>query len=113
MTVDETIADLRARIRHHEERYYVLSDPEISDAEFDALLKQLEALEVEHPELITLDSPTQRVSGRPIEGFETVSHAVTMLRLYNAYNDEEAREFDARLKRALGITHDLPYVAEL
>jgi DNA ligase (NAD+) len=113
MTVDETLADLRARIRHHEERYYVLSDPEISDAEFDALLKQLEALEAEHPELITPDSPTQRVSGRPIEGFETVRHATPMLSLDNAYNEEEAREFDARLKRALGITHDLPYVAEL
>src|SRR5689334_7700390 len=113
MTVAETLADLRARIRHHEERYYVLSDPEISDAEFDALLKELEALEAEHPDLITPDSPTQRVSGRPIEGFETVRHAVPMLSLDNAYNEEEAREFDARLKRALGVAHDLPYVAEL
>jgi DNA ligase (NAD+) len=113
MTVAETIADLRARIRHHEERYYVLSDPEISDAEFDALLKELEALEAQHPDLITSDSPTQRVSGRPIEGFETVRHATQMLSLDNAYNEEEAREFDARLKRALGVTHDLSYVAEL
>jgi DNA ligase (NAD+) len=113
MNVAEAIADLRARIRHHEERYYVLSDPEISDAEFDALLKELEALEAEHPELITPDSPTQRVSGRPVEGFDTVRHATPMLSLDNAYNEEEAREFDARLKRALGVTHDLPYVAEL
>src|SRR5262245_53668014 len=113
MTPAETIADLRARIRHHEERYYVLADPEISDAEFDSLLKDLQSLEAAHPELITPDSPTQRVSGRPVEGFETVRHAVPMLSLDNAYNEEEAREFDARLKRALGITHDLPYVAEL
>jgi DNA ligase (NAD+) len=113
MTVAETIADLRARIRHHEERYYVLSDPEISDAEFDALLKELKELEAQHPDLITPDSPTQRVSGRPIEGFETVRHATPMLSLDNAYNEEEAREFDARLKRALGITHDLSYIAEL
>jgi DNA ligase (NAD+) len=113
MTVAQTIADLRTRIRHHEERYYVLSDPEISDAEFDALLKELEALEAQHPELVTPDSPTQRVSGRAVEGFETVRHATPMLSLDNAYNEEEAREFDARLKRALGVTHDLPYVAEL
>jgi DNA ligase (NAD+) len=113
MTPADTIADLRARIRHHEERYYVLDDPEISDAEFDALMKELQALEAEHPDLVTPDSPTQRVSGRPVEGFETVRHAVPMLSLDNAYNEEEAREFDARLKRALGVTHDLPYVAEL
>jgi DNA ligase (NAD+) len=113
MTLAETIADLRARIRHHEERYYVLADPEISDAEFDALLKELQDLEATHPELITPDSPTQRVSGRPVEGFDTVRHATPMLSLDNAYNEEEAREFDARLKRALGVTHDLPYVAEL
>jgi DNA ligase (NAD+) len=113
MKIDQKIADLRARIRHHEERYYVLDDPEISDAEFDALLKELEALEREHPELVTPDSPTQRVSGRPVEGFETVRHATPMLSLDNAYNEEEAREFDARLKRALGMTHELPYVAEL
>jgi DNA ligase (NAD+) len=113
MSIDQQIADLRARIRHHEERYYVHDDPEISDAEFDALMDELKQLERDHPELITPDSPTQRVSGRPIEGFETVRHATPMLSLDNAYNEEEAREFDARLKRALGITHELPYVAEL
>jgi DNA ligase (NAD+) len=113
MTIDQQIADLRARIRHHEERYYVYDDPEISDVEFDALMDELKQLERDHPELITPDSPTQRVSGRPIEGFETVRHATPMLSLDNAYNEEEAREFDARLKRALGITHELSYVAEL
>ncbi len=113
MTIDQQIADLRARIRHHEERYYVYDDPEISDVEFDALMDELKQLENDHPELITPDSPTQRVSGRPSEGFETVRHATPMLSLDNAYNEEEAREFDARLKRALGITHELSYVAEL
>lgn len=113
MTIDQQIADLRARIRHHEERYYVYDDPEISDVEFDALMDELKQLERDHPELITPDSPTQRVSGRPSEGFETVRHAAPMLSLDNAYNEEEAREFDARLKRALGITHELSYVAEL
>ena len=77
MTVAERIDDLRRRIRHHEERYYVLDDPEISDAEFDALVKQLEALEHAHPDLVTSDSPTQRVGGRPVEGFfldQTIRH---------------------------------------
>jgi DNA ligase (NAD+) len=111
----ERLADLRARIRHHEERYYVLSDPEISDAEFDSLVKELEALEAEHPDLVTPDSPTQRVAGRPVEGFAAVSHAAPMLSLDNAYDEDEARAFDDRLRRALGATSGaaLPYVAEL
>ena len=89
MTPAERLADLRARIRHHEERYYVLNDPEISDAEFDALVKELEALEREHPDLVTPDSPTQRVGGRPVEGFATVEHQVPMLSLDNSYNEDE------------------------
>ena len=117
MTPAERLADLRARIRHHEERYYVLSDPEISDAEFDALLKELEALEREHPDLVTPDSPTQRVGGRPVEGFDTVQHAVPMLSLDNSYNPDELKAFDERLRRALtesGVTLEaVPYVAEL
>ncbi|RPJ75533.1 MAG: NAD-dependent DNA ligase LigA, partial [Acidobacteria bacterium] len=79
VTPAERLADLRARIRHHEERYYVLDDPEISDAEFDALLKELEGLEREHPDLVSPDSPTQRVGGRPVEGFDTVRHSEPML----------------------------------
>jgi len=117
VTPAERLADLRARIRHHEERYYVLNDPEISDAEFDALLNELEALEREHPDLVTTDSPTQRVGGRPVEGFETVEHAVPMLSLDNSYNPEELRAFDERLRRGLadaGAALDVvPYVAEL
>jgi hypothetical protein len=72
MTPAERIDDLRTRIRYHEERYYVLNDPEISDVEFDGLMKELEALEAEHPDLATTDSPTRRVGGRPVEGFATV-----------------------------------------
>ncbi len=117
MTPAERLADLRARIRHHEERYYVLNDPEISDAEFDALVKELEALEREYPDLVTTDSPTQRVGGRPVEGFATVEHQVPMLSLDNSYNEEELTGFDERLRRAVGIDDavaaSVEYVAEL
>ncbi len=68
------VSQLRAVIRHHEERYYVLHDPEISDAEFDRLLRRLTELEATHPELLTTDSPTRRVAGRPVDGFVTVEH---------------------------------------
>ena len=115
MTPADQIAKLRERIRHHERRYYVLSDPEISDAEFDALLKELEALEAANPDLITPDSPTQRVSSQLSGSFPTVRHAAPLLSLDNAYGEDEAREFDTRLKRALGLPpeHALAYVAEL
>ncbi len=114
MTPAERIAELRAQIRHHEERYYVLNDPEISDAEFDALLEELEALEREHPDLVTPDSPTQRVGGRPVEGFETVEHPVPMLSLDNAYSEDEVRAFDERVRRGLGAPGAaLAYVTEL
>jgi DNA ligase (NAD+) len=108
------ITKLRELIRHHEDRYYVLQDPEISDAEFDALLKELQALERDHPDLVTVDSPTQRVGGRPVETFAPVQHAEPMLSLDNAYNEEELRAFDERLHRGLGnVEGPLPYVAEL
>lgn len=109
------IKALRERIRHHEERYYVLDDPEISDAEFDALMRELGDLETAHPELVTPDSPTGRVGGRPVEGFETAQHAAPMLSLENAYSADELREFHARLCRALDVPEAtaLPYVAEL
>lgn len=102
------------RIRHHEERYHVLNDPEISDAEFDALMNELEALERAHPALVTPDSPTQRVAGRPVEGFAAVEHAAPMLSLDNAYREEDVRAFDERVRKGLGAG-DAPvgYVAEL
>src|SRR4051812_6655226 len=108
------LKELREAIRRHEERYYIDNDPEVSDEEFDRLLHELERLEAEHPDLVTGDSPTQRVAGRPIEGFATVEHLVAMLSLDNAYNEDELRAFDERVRKGAG-TGDAPvtYVAEL
>jgi DNA ligase (NAD+) len=114
-TVPETrIRQLREAIRHHEERYYLHNDPHIADEEFDRLLHELERLEAEHPALITPDSPTQRVGGRPVEGFETVEHVLPMLSLDNAYTDDELRAFDDRVRKGAGLA-DAPvtYVAEM
>ena len=117
MNPADRIEELRTLIRHHEERYYVLNAPEIADVEFDALMKELERLEVENPDLLTPDSPTQRVGGRPVEGFATVEHAQPMLSLDNAYSEDELRAFDERVRRGLGETGAIPeqvtYVAEL
>jgi DNA ligase (NAD+) len=108
------IEELRRQIRHYEERYYVHQDSEISDAEFDALVHELENLERDHPDLVTPDSPTQRVGGRAAEGFASVQHAEPMLSLDNAYNEDELREFDDRLRRGLdNVQGPVPYVAEL
>ncbi len=111
------INQLRDEIRHHEERYYVHSDPEITDDQFDALVRELEALERAHPDLVTPDSPTQRVAGRPVEGFETAEHMQPMLSLDNAYSEEELRAFHERVRKGAGamLAADQPvdYVAEL
>jgi DNA ligase (NAD+) len=114
MQPEERLKALRDAIRHHEERYYIHNAPEISDEEFDRLLHELERLEAEHPDLVSPDSPTQRVAGRPAEGFATVEHLAPMLSLDNAYNDGELRSFDERVRRAAGLG-DAPvaYVAEL
>src|SRR4051812_43467655 len=106
--------ELRTQIRRHEELYYVHNTPEISDEEFDRLLHELERLESEYPDLVTLDSPTQRVAGRATEGFATVRHLQPMLSLDNAYNEEELRAFDERVRKGAGLG-DAPvgYVAEL
>src|SRR5262245_46142836 len=110
----ERLRELRDAIRHHEERYYIHNDPEISDEEFDRLLHELERLEAEHPDLVTPDSPTQRVAGHPAEGFPTIEHLVPMLSLDNAYNDEELRAFDERVRRGAGLGDAaVAYVAEL
>ncbi|MSO50161.1 MAG: NAD-dependent DNA ligase LigA [Acidobacteria bacterium] len=115
MTPAEHLSDLRARIRYHEERYYVRDAPEISDAEFDALMRELLELEAQHPELVDPDSPTQRVGGRPAEGFATVDHLEPMLSLDNAYSDTDLREFHGRVCRGLEVSEEsaLAYVAEL
>src|ERR1700704_5296001 len=90
------IEALRDKIRHHEYRYYVLDDPEITDSEFDKLINELKKIESEHPELITPDSPTQRVGGKPREGFVKVRHSSPMLSLDNAVGEQELRDFDRR-----------------
>ena len=110
----ERIEELRRLIRHHEERYYVLNDPEIADVEFDALMRELERLEAENPDLASDDSPTRRIGGRAAAGFDTVEHAEQMLSLDNAYSEDELRAFDDRVRRGLG-EEDRPiaYVAEL
>jgi DNA ligase (NAD+) len=111
---EQRLKELRDAIRHHEERYYIHNAPEASDDEFDRLLHELERLEAEHPDLVTADSPTQRVAGRPIEGFETVEHLVPMLSLDNAYNEAELRAFDERVRRGAGLGDGpVPYVAEM
>ena len=109
----QQIASLRGRIRHHEERYYVYDDPEISDGEFDQLMRELQQLETEHPDLISPESPTQRVSGRPVDGFVSVAHAESMLSLDNAYSTDELRAFDTRVRKVLGSRGAVAYVAEL
>ncbi len=112
MDVRGRIEDLREQVRYHNRRYHVEDAPEISDAEYDGLYRELEALEGEHPELITPDSPTQRVGGEPIEGFEEVTHSVPMLSLANARKIEDLREWDDRVRRLLGEDETPRYVTE-
>src|SRR5713226_8926505 len=104
---------LRERINHHNYRYYVLDDPEVTDAEYDTLMRRLEALEREHPEVRTPDSPTQRVGAKPSEKFGVVVHRRMMLSLSNAMDAEEMLEFDQRVKRFLKSDADIEYVAEV
>ncbi len=106
------IEKLRDEIRHHEHLYYVLDKPEISDAEYDALMNELKKLEAAHPELVTPDSPTQRVGGKPAEGFRKMRHSRPMLSLDNAYSAEELADWDRRVRELAG---GLPveYTAEL
>ena len=106
------IEKLREEIRRHDELYYVNNSPEISDREYDILLERLQKLEQDHPDLITPDSPTQRVGGRPAEGFPKVVHSRQMLSLDNSYNIDELRAFDERCRR-LAEGRPLDYVAEL
>ena len=92
-TIEKEAEKLRADIRKHEHRYYVLSDPEISDFEFDKLMRRIQELERQYPELVTPDSPTQRVGGEPAEEFAKVRHAVPMLSLENTYSVDELKDF--------------------
>ncbi len=106
------VQELREQINYHNYRYYVLDDPVVSDAEFDRLLQELTRLEEQYPELLTPDSPTQRVGAAPLEKFETVRHRQPMISLENAFSEAEAREFDERLKRFLRTGEDFHYVME-
>jgi DNA ligase (NAD+) len=103
---------LREEIRRHEQRYYVENAPEISDYDFDQLMRRLIELESEHPELQTPDSPSVRVGGAPVDGFPTVLHQPPMLSIDNAYTFDELREWDVRVKKGLGVDR-VPYIADL
>jgi len=109
---EKKIESLREKIRHHEYLYYVLDTPELSDADFDKLMQQLKALEAENPSLVTPDSPTQRVGGKPREGFVKVPHSSPMLSLDNTYNEEELRDWERRVHELSG-RKDVDYVCEL
>jgi len=106
------IESLRTTIFHHNRRYYQQDDPEIADADYDLLLRELNDLELEFPDLITPDSPTQRVGAPPLDKFSAVTHRTPMLSLANAFSDEEIREFDRRCRRFLGSDDPIDYVVE-
>ena len=106
------VEQLSEELRHHEQQYYVLDAPEITDAEYDELMRRLQALETQHPELLTPDSPTQRVGGKPREGFVKVQHSSSLLSLDNALNEGELRDFDRRVRDLLGGA-PYRYVTEL
>src|SRR5580704_14237052 len=110
-SVKKEIEGLREKLRHHEYQYYVLDEPEISDANYDGLMKKLQSLEAAHPELITPDSPTVRVGGTPREGFQTVRHARAMLSLDNAFSYDALRDFDRRVREGSGV-EKIEYIAE-
>ena len=110
--VKKRIEQLRSEIRRHDYLYYVLNQPAISDAQYDKLFAELQSLEKANPQLITTDSPTQRVSDRPIDGFKSVRHAAAMLSMDNTYSAEELRAFDERVTKGLG-GRDYDYVVEL
>lgn len=112
MGAESKLESLRDQIRHHEYRYYVLDDPEISDAQFDRLMNELKKLEAGHPDLVTPDSPTQRVGGKPREGFVKAPHSVPMLSLDNAYSEEELRDWERRVHELSGHS-DIEFVCEL
>jgi DNA ligase (NAD+) len=108
---EQKIEKLRDEIRRHEHLYFVLDAPELEDADFDRLMQELKALEAAHPELITSDSPTQRVGGKPREGFLKMAHSRPMLSLDNAYNEEELRDWDRRVRELAG-SDKIEYVCE-
>jgi len=107
------IEELRRQINHHNHLYFVLDSPEILDADYDVLMRRLTSLEHDHPDLITPDSPTQRVGAAPLEAFGTIEHTIPMLSLGNAFSHDELREFDERVRKGLGVGEEpVDYVVE-
>ena len=109
--IQKKIEDLRSKIRHHDHLYYVLDKPEISDAQYDALFKELKKLEEAHPELVSSDSPTQRVSGKPLDSFPKFKHRVPLLSLDSLMDRDEIVAFDHRIRRELE-DEEVHYVVE-
>jgi DNA ligase (NAD+) len=110
--LSEKIEHLRTALHHHNYRYHVLDDPEISDAAYDRLMQELLKIEQAHPELASADSPTARVGALPLERFETIAHTIPMLSLDNGFDDNDIIEFDRRVKRNLKLSDDIIYTAE-
>ena len=111
--VEREVAGLRSELNRHNYLYYVEAAPEVSDREYDRMMARLTELEAEHPDLVTFDSPTQRVGGQPLEGFATVRHAVPMLSIDNTYSHDELREWDVRVRKGLNPNEPVRYVVEL
>ena len=112
MDVQKRIANLRQQIEEHNINYYVYDNPTISDSEYDVLLKKLIELERQYPKYITMDSPTQRVGGKPLESFDSITHRIPLLSLANAMNEHEIEQFDSQIKKFLNSNDDLQYVCE-
>jgi DNA ligase (NAD+) len=111
-SITERVKELRQALHRHNYRYYVLDDPEISDAEYDRMMQELVKLETDFPDLMSPDSPTLRVGARPLDKFETIEHSIPMLSLENGFSDQDIVEFDRRIKRNLNIDSDIIYTAE-
>ncbi|MBW1840729.1 MAG: NAD-dependent DNA ligase LigA, partial [Deltaproteobacteria bacterium] len=111
-SIVEKVEDLRQSLHYHNYRYYVLDDPEISDAEYDRMMQELIAIETAVPQLSSPDSPTMRVGAPPLEKFETVAHSIPMLSLENGFNDQDILDFDRRTKKNLKTDDDILYTAE-
>ena len=111
--IQQQIDELRVTLRHHEYLYHVMDAPEIPDAEYDRLMNKLKALEAEHPELITPDSPTQRVGALPLTAFEQVRHEIPMLSLDNAFDETTYLAFDKRLRERLKNNEEITFCCEL
>lgn len=103
---------LKLEIQHHNHRYYVLDDPSLPDAEYDRLFRRLKEIEAEHPELVTPDSPSQRVGAKPLDAFVQIKHKIPMLSLDNAFSDEDLEAFETRVKERLSVTDDVEFMAE-